>query len=98
MTPMVPLAFHYRPTCSAEGCSNPAAYKVAASWSDGTSWELKNYGLACDEHRASQLARARLHREGLVLADGEVIGEVGVFQLRPDARDAQLVRLPEHGT
>ena len=39
--PMVPLNFHYRPTCSAPGCSSPAAYKVAASWSDGTSWELK---------------------------------------------------------
>ena len=94
---MEPLDFHYRATCSAEGCSNPASFKVAASWSDGTSWELKNYGLACEEHRASQLTRARLHREGLVLADGEVIGEVALFELRANARDAELVRLPEHG-
>ncbi len=89
--------FRYQPTCSARGCESPASYKVAASWSDGTSWELKNYGLACEAHKASQLTRARLHREGLVLADGEVIGEVGLFALRPDARDAELVRLPDHG-
>jgi hypothetical protein len=94
---MVPQTFHYRPTCSAPGCTDPASYKVAAAWSDGTSWELKNYGLACEGHRASQLARARLHREGLALADGEVIGQVGLFELRPDTRDSQLPRLPEHG-
>lgn len=94
---MVPLTYHYQPTCSAPGCTRPAAYKVAASWSDGTSWELKNYGLACEDHRASQLTRARLHREGLILADGEVIGQVGLFELRPNARDADLVRLPDHG-
>lgn len=94
---MVPLTFHYSPTCSAPGCSRPASYKVAAAWSDGTSWELKNYGLACEEHRASQLARARLHRGGLALADGEVIGQVGLFELRPHTRDAELPRLPEHG-
>jgi hypothetical protein len=94
---METLTFRYQPTCSAEGCTDPASYKVAASWSDGTSWELKNYGLACEAHKASLLTRARLHREGLVLADGEVIGEVGLFQLRANARDADLVRLPEHG-
>ncbi len=93
---MVPLEFRYGPACSAMGCGRPALYKVAASWSDGASWELKNYGLACEEHRMSQLARGQLHRQGLVLADGEVVGQVGLFVLRTDTRDSKLDRLPDH--
>ena len=95
---MVPIDFYYHPTCSAPGCDRNAIYKVAASWSDGTSWELKNYGLACEDHRMSQLARGRLHREGLVLAHGEVVGEVGLYVLEVNARDAALSRLVDHGS
>ena len=94
---MVPFEFEYCPTCSARGCSEPAVYKVAATWSDGKSWELKNYGLACEAHRMSQLARGQLHRDGLRLAAGEVVGQVGLFTLSPKTRDAMLVRLPDHG-
>ncbi len=93
---MVPLDFHYVPTCSANGCGHAAVYKIAASWSDGTSWELKHYGLACDVHRHSQLARGQIHRQDLLLADGEVVGQVGLFEFRLNARDAELKRLPEH--
>ena len=95
---MVPLSFHYQPTCSAPDCSHPAAYKVAASWSDGSGWELKNYGLACDDHRISLLTRAQLHRQGLVLADGESVGEVALFEYSAEAKDAERPRLPEHGS
>jgi hypothetical protein len=94
---MVPLDFHYTPTCSAPNCMRAAIYKIGASWSAGTSWELKNYGLACEEHKGSQLARAQLHREGLVLADGEAIGQVALFELRTNARDTELNRLADHG-
>ncbi len=90
---MNPIDFHYRPICSAPGCQNPAAYKVAASWSDGTSWELKNYGLACEEHRATQLARGKANRQALILGDGEVVGQVGLFELHANVRDAALKRL-----
>ena len=51
--------FRYRPGCSAPACDRPAIYKIAATWSDGTSRELKNYGLACEAHRDSQLTAAR---------------------------------------
>ena len=34
-----------------------AIYKIAAAWSDGTSRELKNYGLACETHRDSVTRR-----------------------------------------
>lgn len=88
--------FHYQPKCSAPQCNQPAAYKVAAPWSNGTSHELKNYGLACEEHRDSQLARAQLHREGLALAEGETVGSVGLYKLEPGRRDATLQRLPDH--
>lgn len=93
---MVPLEFHYQARCSAPGCVEVALYKIAASWSDGAGWELKNYGLACEGHRAAQLTRGQLHRQSLALADSEVVGQVGVFELEADARDATLTRLPDH--
>ena len=43
--PMPPYAvLCYRP-----GCDRPAAYKVAARWSDGVTEELKTYSLCCAE-------------------------------------------------
>jgi hypothetical protein len=95
--PMLPPDFRYQPICSSPGCDRAATYKVAASWSDGSGWELKNYGLACDDHRISLLTRAQLHRQGLVLADGESVGEVALFEYRVETRDAERPRLPEHG-
>lgn len=89
--------FQYQPICSAPGCGKAAAYKVAAPWSNGTSHELKNYGLACEDHRDSQLARARLHREGLHLAEGETLGAVGLYELVSGRRDLELKRLADHG-
>lgn len=89
--------FRYVPTCSASHCAQPALYKVAALWSNGTSHELKNYGLACEAHRDSQFARAQVHRKDLLLAEGETVGSVGVYLLEPGQRDLALERLPDHG-
>lgn len=93
---MEKITFQYQPKCSAAKCDQPAAYKVAAPWSNGTSRELKNYGLACEAHRDSQLALAQLHRQGLKLAEGETVGEVGLYQLVAGKRDVDLPRLPDH--
>jgi hypothetical protein len=82
--------FHYRPRCSAKNCEQPATFKVAAVWSDGTSRELKNYGLACEAHRQSQFDRAKQHRDGLRLADGETVGPVTLYKLEPGRRDTEL--------
>ena len=68
--------FHYAPKCSDSGCGHTAAYKIGTVWSDGTSRELKNYGLACESRRDAQLERARQHRDGLRLAEGESVGQV----------------------
>lgn len=88
--------FRYRPICSVPRCTHPAAFKVAAIWSDGTSRELKNYGLACQAHRDAQLARAQLHRQRLVEVEGETVGPVGLYELIPGRRDVELPRLPDH--
>lgn len=87
--------FQYQPTCSVPKCGQPAVYKVAAPWSNGTSRELKNYGLACEAHRDTQLAQAHQHRQGLKVAEGEVVGPVGLYQLAPGKRDVELTRLPD---
>jgi hypothetical protein len=68
-------------------------YKIAATWSDGSSRELKNYGLACEVHRDSQLAIARAHHQGIRLSDGETVGPVELYLLRWGCRDAELVPL-----
>jgi hypothetical protein len=83
--------FRYRPLCSALACQRPAVYKIAASWSDGSSRELKNYGLACAVHRDAQLEAARRRHAGLRLSDDETVGPVELFLLRPGCRDAELV-------
>jgi hypothetical protein len=89
--------FRYRPLCSAVHCEAPALYKIAASWSDGSSRELKNYGLACETHRDSQLAVARRHHEGITLSDGETVGPVELYPLRPGSRDAELIPFGQPG-
>ena len=90
--------FHYRPMCSHPDCGQPAAFKVGAVWSDGTSRELKNYGLACAAHRQSQLQRARQNRDGLKLADGETVGPIALFVLEPGRRDTELAQVPDSET
>lgn len=89
--------FRYRPSCNVPQCSEPVLYKIAATWSDGTSRELKNYGLACETHRASQLELARRAHEGLRLAEGETVGPVEVYRLKDGCRDAELSRCESGG-
>jgi hypothetical protein len=85
--------FFYRPGCSAPACDRPALYKIAATWSDGTSRELKNYGLACENHRESQLSAAQSRLRALKLSEGESVGPVELYVLRTGCRDVNLTRL-----
>ena len=85
--------FHYVPRCSVPGCSEPAPYKLAAPWSDGTSRELKNYGLACRKHREEQFVRAQRYRSLLVITEGETVGPVAVYELVAGTRDVDLPEL-----
>jgi hypothetical protein len=88
--------FHYRPICASPGCSEPAAFKIAARWSDGTSQELKSYGLVCERHRRDGIDRARHRSASLRLAEGEVVGPVAVFRLESGRRDSDLTRVTEN--
>lgn len=78
-------SFQYTPACQFAGCPRPAAYKVAAAWSDGTFQELKTYALACEEHRDALLAHARRRRACLRLDDGERVDDVAVYRLNDGA-------------
>ena len=90
--------FCNRPKCSHPSCDQPALFKVGAVWSDGTSRELKNYGLTCETHRQSQLERARHNRDGLRLAEGESVGPVALFVLEPGCRDTELAPAMDSGS
>jgi hypothetical protein len=82
--------FRYRPGCSRPGCDRPAVYKIAASWSDGSSRELKNYGLACDQHRDQELAAAQGRHEVLRRGDDETVAPVELYRLISGCRDRDL--------
>lgn len=84
--------FRYRPGCSAPACQCPAVYKIAAIWSDGTSREFKNYGLACEQHRASQLKAAQSRLRSLRLSEVESVGPIELYVLRTGCRDVELTR------
>jgi hypothetical protein len=84
--------------CSDPGCNQPAVYKAGAVWSDGTSRELKNYGLACEAHWAALLEQARAHRSRLKLADGETVGPVSLYRLESGCRDTELTQVTEPAT
>jgi hypothetical protein len=90
---MEPSTFVYHPGCTMPECHEPAVYKVAAIWSDGTSRELKTYGLACEHHRDDLLALAESKRAALRLAEGESVEPAGVYQLLPGVRDRELSRV-----
>ncbi len=75
--------FHYAATCSAPDCPEPPRYKIAAPWSHGPIRELKGYGLACEAHLETLLARAERHRQALAVRDDELVGPVEVFPLNP---------------
>ena len=79
-------SFRYDTTCSIPDCTRPPRHKVAASWSYGPLRELKNYGLACDEHRDGLLEVARSRRDAVAVRDDEVVGPVEVFPYDPPRR------------
>jgi hypothetical protein len=82
----------YPVMCYATGCSNPAAYKIAARWSDGVTHELKTYSLACAACLPKLYASAVTKRTACRLAPGETLDEPGVYELHRGERDKTLKR------
>ena len=83
--------YHYTPICDVDECDHPAAYKVAAPWSDGTQNELKNYGVYCTHHAYQALEFARERQADVRVGPGENVGPVRLFELIEGRRDAELI-------
>lgn len=79
--------------CSLPGCAEPACYKIAAPWSDGSFVELKTYGHSCADHLRVIFADAQSRRQDYVPTSGESIEEIGIYQYEQSRRDRQLQRL-----
>ena len=85
--------FLHQPKCSAAGCDRHALYKVASPWTYGDIRELKNYGLCCEAHRDELFSQAKARAERSRPSEGETVGPVGVYQILPGVRDADLTRI-----
>lgn len=83
--------YRYTPICDVERCDDPAAYKVAAPWSDGTQNELKNYGVYCVQHAFERLEIAKARQSEVRLGPGELVSTVRLFELIEGRRDAELI-------
>ena len=79
--------------CSLEGCRAPAAYKIAADWSEGKDPELKSYGFACSEHIGPVFRDAEQRHRVYKPAPGESVEEIGIYKYEQGKRDRQLQRL-----
>jgi hypothetical protein len=85
----------YPVLCYAAGCPNPAAFKIAARWSDGVTQELKTYYLACATCLRTLYASAVAKRAACRLAPGESLDEPGIYELHRGERDKTLKRRPD---
>jgi hypothetical protein len=83
----------YPIVCYTPGCDRPAAYKIAAHWSDGVTGELKTYGLVCEDCLPAWYGRARQRQVACRTAPGETLDVPGIYQVRRGQRDQQLERL-----
>jgi hypothetical protein len=79
--------------CSHPYCSEPATYKVATRWSDGTFTELKTFGFSCSEHLGQVFQDAEERRLDYTLCPGEIIEEMAIYRFESGKRDRQLQRL-----
>jgi hypothetical protein len=87
----MPMPF-YPVLCYSPGCRRPAAYKVAARWSDGFTAELKTYGLACEVCLNVWFRRACERQAACRVAPGETLERPGVYSME---RGRELKRLPQ---
>src|SRR5262245_40248850 len=83
----------YPVLCYTPGCGRPAAYKIAACWSDGITGELKTYGLTCESCVEAWYRRARQRQSACRTAPGESLDVPGIYRVQRGQRDQQLERL-----
>src|SRR5579864_3855891 len=75
------------------GCRREAVYKVASSWSDGITSELKTYSLCCAECLPAQFHASLQKQAACRTAPVEFLEPPGIFLLLSGQRDQQLQRL-----
>ncbi|MBY0228902.1 MAG: hypothetical protein K2W96_06470 [Gemmataceae bacterium] len=75
-----------------QGCGQPAAYKIAARWSDGVTGELKTYALCCAGCLATLWQQSLEKRAACLLAPGETLDAPGIYELSRGCRDVRLCR------
>jgi hypothetical protein len=83
----------YPVLCYTPGCGRPAAYKVAARWSDGVTSELKTYGLVCEVCLPEWYRRAETRCAACRTSAGEELGLPGIYRVVRGERDQRLERL-----
>jgi hypothetical protein len=76
-------------------CPAPAAFKIAAEWSDGQTRELKTYALACTACLTASFAIAKAKQAQCRLLPGETLTTPHVYAMRRGSRDLQLERRTE---
>jgi hypothetical protein len=79
--------------CSGPDCHEPASYKIAALWCDGSFAELKTYGFACSNHLGAVFRDAEERRREYVPSPSESIEEIAIYRYEQGKRDRQLQRL-----
>jgi hypothetical protein len=80
-------------TVRCQGCGSPAAFKIAARWSDGHTEELKTYALCCPGCVAALYPQAAAKQAACRLAPGEILDSPGVYELPPAG--GPLTRRPD---
>jgi hypothetical protein len=79
--------------CSVPECREPASYKIASPWSDGSFSELKTYGFACSNHLGQVFRAAEARQSDYPPSTGEAVEELAIFRYEQGKRDRQLQRL-----
>ena len=82
----------YPVICYGVGCGHAARYKVAATWSDGQTCELKTYAIACELCILALWNDAKRRRLGCRLIPGETLDAPCIYELMRGSRDRTLVR------
>jgi hypothetical protein len=82
----------YEVRCTRKGCDRPAAYKIAARWSDGTTEELKTYALCCAECLPEAYRASRAKQAACRTARNETLEVPGIYSLSRGRHDQELER------
>lgn len=85
----------YPVLCYAPDCKAPAAFKIAAQWSDGVTQELKTYYLSCPSCLPKVFTQAVAKRAACRLTTGETLEVPGVYEIAGGERDKALRRRPD---